>query len=326
MLNLICSDLRRFLKNKILYFTIALCGFIGWFTAHQAKLYGNTDDVFMLGFLMVQAGGFSLIIGAEFSCKAVRNKLIIGYTKVKIYFSELIVTLLLSLLAYAAYIIPLFGLHEVVEKTGVSAADAAEIFACILAVNLTITTITVAVTFVFSARAMICAVASIAATIGVCFVGIVANDALSRPQYWEGYYEIEEYERYKNEEWLRGREATLVEWGLDEAGQPLYEYRVLEPNENYIERGTVKFYILRAADLMSPYNMLNHIDRESSDFLMIYDKYGFGSMDDDFQEEAEKSVYYARPWDLDKKLAAYLCLSILATAAGCLIFKKRDMK
>ena len=326
MLDLIHSDLRRFFRSRILYITIILCGFIGWFTAHEARQYGNSDDVFLLGLMMVQAGGFSLIIGSEFSCKAVRNKLIVGYTKVQIYFSVLAVTLIASLLTYTAYILPLLSLHEVVEKTGVTPSDVVEMFGCILAVNLTMNIITVAVSFVFSARAAISAILCLAATVGIAFAGVLAGHALSRPEFWLTHYDIEEYEKYKNEDFLRGKKATLVEWGEDGDGNTLYGYEVEEPYEGYIKRGTPKFYCYRAADLLCPYNMLSHIERESSDFLMIYDKWGYGEMNPEDQVYAAAKVWYDSPWDLGRRLTAYLCLSVFVTAAGCLIFRKRDMK
>ncbi|MBR1764382.1 MAG: hypothetical protein IJ746_03210 [Ruminococcus sp.] len=326
MLDLLHSDLRRFFRSKILYVTIALCAFIGWFTSDQAREYGNSDSVFMLGFLMVQAGGFSLIIGSEFSCKAVRNKLIAGYTKVQIYFSMLLVTLIVSLLTYAGYILPLLSLHNVVEYTGVTPADVIEIFACILAVNVTMNLITVAVSFVFSARAAISAVLAIVASIGVSFVGSVARDMLSRPQYWQSSYQPEEYETYKDEDWLRGKDYTIETYGEDGNGEPIYEYVFKEPNEDYIERGTPLFYCLRTADLLCPFNMLNHIDQESGDFLMIYDKWGYGSMSDADLREIGPTLYYKRPWDLEKKLVSYLILSVAVTAVGCFIFRKRDMR
>ena len=180
--------------------------------------------------------------------------------------------------------------------------------------------------FVFAARAAISAILCLAATVGIAFAGVLAGNALSRPEFWLTHYDIEEYEKYKNEDFLRGKKATLVEWGEDGDGNTLYGYEVEEPYEGYIKRGTPKFYCYRAADLLCPYNMLSHIERESSDFLMIYDKWGYGEMNPEDQVYAAAKVWYDSPWDLGRRLTAYLCLSVFVTAAGCLIFRKRDMK
>lgn len=329
MLDLIRSEFRRFFRSRTLYLCIAVCAFIGWYIQYNAKDYGNSDDIYLLGFLAVQAGAFSLIIGSQFSCKAVRNKLICGYTKAQIYFSELIVTLAASLLTYAAFIIPLFGLHEVVEKTSVTAADAAEMFLCILAVNIAMNVITVAVSFVFSAKAALSAVLSIGVAVGVSFVGVVCYHELDRPEFYISSY-LEEELKYIPEE-LKGDEFKSAERVLvyeEPDGTPVYEYVIKEPNELYIKRGTAKFYFLRTIDLLCPYNMLGHINREASDFLTIYDRWVYPPTvdDEESQEEINKSYYYKRPWDLGKRMGAYLALSVFVTAAGCLIFSKKDMR
>lgn len=117
MFKLLRSDFYRASRFKIFYCLIALnalVAVIGVFNTYSYYLYlgeqYNAYRVFLQGF----GGGFSFLgilsavlvsiyIGHEFSCGAMRNKIVSGGGRSKIYLSKLIVSSLMGAIVYLSY-------------------------------------------------------------------------------------------------------------------------------------------------------------------------------------------------------------------------------
>lgn len=109
MRKLLSASFCRLIKNKVfwleLIFTLAfslyIC-FVNYSPERQAAEYRiHLDDVFftfyqLLGFLI--AAGISLITGSEYSDGTIRNKLVVGHTRVNLYFSNLLASGAVSVL------------------------------------------------------------------------------------------------------------------------------------------------------------------------------------------------------------------------------------
>lgn len=115
MTRLLRSDFRRMMKNKIFYLCVfamlllALTGVLSrFYYANVVKEpgYDNTKGLFfldMMCFAVLVAVLDGMFIGTEYQDKTIRNKLIIGHNKVKVYLSYFIVTSVALLLLHLVY-------------------------------------------------------------------------------------------------------------------------------------------------------------------------------------------------------------------------------
>ncbi len=126
MFNLLNADFYKLKRNKAfliaILFTIGVAIFMLYSGYSDKVKYGTTIEVEQLiinyiTFIGVVISVFvSLFIGIEYSDGTIRNKIVMGYSKYKIYLSNLIVVILASLLLECIFIgivaaigIPLFG-------------------------------------------------------------------------------------------------------------------------------------------------------------------------------------------------------------------------
>ncbi len=126
MIKLLNAGFTRLRKNKLFWlltiFSIGLAIFMIYTQYSDMKRYGQVIEVYQL-FLnystmigIVIAIFTSLFLGVEYSDGAIRNKISIGHKRTNIYLSNLIITIITSLLFYILFMIviatvgiPLFG-------------------------------------------------------------------------------------------------------------------------------------------------------------------------------------------------------------------------
>lgn len=120
MRNLLSANLLRLRKSGIFWFLLLVLFAFGTITTLQrvsdqmqwgARFY-LTVDLFvyalLLGFGM--AAFIPLFFGAEYSDGAIRNKLIIGHSRLSVYMAHLVTSVAVSALAAAAYLAPVLAI------------------------------------------------------------------------------------------------------------------------------------------------------------------------------------------------------------------------
>ena len=120
MANLLSANFLRLKKSKIFWgLLLVLFGLGVLFTLHRvqeqvqwgARFY-LTVDLFtyalFLGFGM--AAFIPLFFGAEYSDGTIRNKLVIGHSRLSIYLSHLVTSIVVAISAAAAYMVPVLAI------------------------------------------------------------------------------------------------------------------------------------------------------------------------------------------------------------------------
>ena len=116
MNNLLISNFKRLIKDKVLWLSIfifIIMSCIMCFKQHQVGLNNNepipVENVLFWGEMLIGiviAVFTSLYVGKDYSDGTIRNKLIIGHSRVNIYVANLITCIIAGIIINLAYIIP----------------------------------------------------------------------------------------------------------------------------------------------------------------------------------------------------------------------------
>ena len=110
MLNLIKADLMRLSKHKLFYLILFMLCFCGWGFLYTASCPGcatttsidATETLLFIAaynlFALILFG--CLFIGTDYSFGTIRNKLISGQSRLKIYFSNLFLLILVGIIYF----------------------------------------------------------------------------------------------------------------------------------------------------------------------------------------------------------------------------------
>lgn len=117
MCKLLRAGVSRYIHNPLTWICLAAAVFCGvWGGVHIRREY-MPDWVYFVGLFLVQAVLSSLLIGAELGNGMHRNKLVCGYTRGMLFFSELILALgsililcISFLVPFVAILLPLLGI------------------------------------------------------------------------------------------------------------------------------------------------------------------------------------------------------------------------
>ena len=114
MLKLLRSGIHRYLKSTLFFICFAAAVIIGFASGIDTRDERTFNNVYTVFSFMVYAVLISLTAGCEFSMGGFRNKLIAGYTKTQLFFSEYILALLscMVLMLTSAIIFCLFNLQS----------------------------------------------------------------------------------------------------------------------------------------------------------------------------------------------------------------------
>ena len=187
------------------------------FTASLSSML--TIYIFVLVFMI--PAFVSLFVGTEYSDGTIRNKLIIGHTRLSIYLSNLITGVAAALIFTAAYLIA--GLAVGIPLCGVTGVNYRELVTLLL---LSIVTMTATVSL-STLVGMLCqnravtAVANILAILFLLVMSIYISARLNEPEYYQSVTAladdgtITEIAEEKNPSYLRGTERKVYEF-LDE--------------------------------------------------------------------------------------------------------------
>lgn len=116
MSRLLRANFMRLSKNKPFYICMALMAFIGIYLPvtdyrkmiTSGAVFGPDKNFFAFNVCMGVVAAFfiSMFIGTEYSCGAMRNKIVTGKSRVKIYFANLITVYAALIIICAAYVVP----------------------------------------------------------------------------------------------------------------------------------------------------------------------------------------------------------------------------
>lgn len=126
MINLLHAGFTRLRKHKLFWiltiFSIALALFMIYTKYNNMKQYGDVIELEQIIFQYSTIIGIviaiftSLFLGVEYSDGAIRNKVSIGHSRIHIYCSNLLITIVVTLYSYLLFLIvvaivgiPLFG-------------------------------------------------------------------------------------------------------------------------------------------------------------------------------------------------------------------------
>ena len=175
--------------------------------------------VTVIGILL--AAFISLFTGTEYNDGTIRNKLVIGHTRISIYLSNLIVCLTAGLLMCLSFLCA--SLLIGVPLLSPPAIDVQEIIIMVLVSFM----MSFAFTGFLTLTAMICqsravtAVINILAVFFLLLVSITITSGLSRPEVWEGYSYIDDYgneitvDSQPNPDYPRGALRDVMEFCND---------------------------------------------------------------------------------------------------------------
>lgn len=122
MIRLIKSNFSRLWKSKIFWlgiffmFGMGIYAVFSQYTLINKELgydYSRMEELLFSGgmFMIVIAAVFiGLFIGTDYNNGTIRNKLIVGHTRIKVYFSNFIVCISALLMMHFAYFVPVIGI------------------------------------------------------------------------------------------------------------------------------------------------------------------------------------------------------------------------
>lgn len=250
MRNLLQAETRRLFRSKTFRIVAVINCLIGIFL--QGMLYLRTvrehfeatfDGMLFvpflfMGYLIVIA--VSMIVGTEWSDGTLRNKLIIGHSRVKLYFVYLYVAELASILWMIAYWIG-FSISGILLFGTKTSWTADEVFLRIgvFAVSMLAYTAIYLLILVISQNKSLTAILAFCVAIAMWFAAVAIQSRLNEPEYYDDYVMaedggIEVKGNVKNEYYLSGKKREAYELVLQilPAGQAVITSGGFEETEN----------------------------------------------------------------------------------------------
>ena len=211
MSKLLRAGFCRYLKNPLAAIAAAASLAIGLWGGVTAVF--TIDDVFLIALFITFAAFVSLLIGREHGDGGFRNKVIKGYTKGQIFFSEWLLHTLICLAMLVIFLVAfcLAG-HEVLAP--VPSGMLALILFCFVCMSVAIVTLLCVLTLLINNRA-IAAILSVLLVVGLLFASYCIDAALTSPQYYQiGHCdetnEIVFWEQVENPRYVKGVWRVLL--------------------------------------------------------------------------------------------------------------------
>lgn len=231
MNNLLRANFTRMIKDKVFWFCVAGSILFGVFICttayHDMKKYGSlfAPDEFMFRIFMLSgifAAVFSsLFIGTEYSDGTIRNKLVVGRTRTKIYLANFLTVAAANVLICFAFMlttlvigIPMFGWLSLAPKTLLY------FFAVGMLMVVSISALCNLLSMLNQNKAF-AAVISILLVVGAFVYTTYANSMLNMPEVYEGYTFMDEKgniqngEEMPNPNYPRGFRRDFFEFVMD---------------------------------------------------------------------------------------------------------------
>jgi len=310
MSKLIRAGLRRYVHSHIFLRAVIVTVAIAVFCGYEARKY-YFEDFYVMIFLVACAVLISWLVGREHD-EGFRNKVISGHTKGYIYFSELIMGVIGSVILYTLFAVVFLGINSYIighAPIGVGV----KLFLCGMMACACSTAIVVTVSCMISRRAIV-GLVSVLLIFALLFMSQTILSLLKRPEYFEEY----DYEyTYKTDE----EGNTYLEMSAIEGSMHLVE------NPNYIKSPLRD--ILNVVCRLSPFTSINEAGN------ITYGWFGYdmqvsvnsgNTSHTIWENEADFSVTIEENTALN---IALVFSSIELIAIGCIgyfLFRKKELK
>lgn len=187
--------------------------------------YCNVDSLLFGGgvyFIFALATFIGIFVGTEYSDGTIRNKLMVGHTRVTIYLSKLIVCGTAAVIFFSLDILCTLLLGSLLlGATTMRAATFMSFFFVYLFAALALTAFLLLLSMLIQSKATGCVV-TLLTTLILLFSSIYVYSMLNAPEYFEGYMYIDEetqevvtIEREKNTHYLTGTKRKVYQFLCD---------------------------------------------------------------------------------------------------------------
>lgn len=225
---LLRANFARLIKNKPFYICIALMAFVGIYLPlsdynnmiKSGEVYILDKDFFTFNMCMGVVASFfiSMFIGTEYSNGTMRNKIITGIKRVKIYFANLITAYVSLIIFCMAYIIPYLcvGIPLLGNFSLYSAKTIGTILVCIAFIIFVYAALFLIVAMLVQNKAS-SAVGCIKAAYFLLFGGVYVNSCLLQKEFEDHIYINADGETIKelhrpNSNYVRGTKRKVYEF------------------------------------------------------------------------------------------------------------------
>ncbi len=225
---LLRANFARLIKNKPFYICIALMAFVGIYLPlsdynnmiKSREVYILDKDFFTFDMCMGVVASFfiSMFIGTEYSNGTMRNKIITGIKRVKIYFANLILVYVSLIIFCMAYIIPYLcvGIPLLGNFSLYSAKTIGTILVCIAFIIFVYAALFLTVAMLVQNKAS-SAVGCIMAAYFLLFGGVYVNSCLLQKEFEDHIYINADGETIKelhrpNSNYVRGTKRKVYEF------------------------------------------------------------------------------------------------------------------
>lgn len=263
MIKLLRAGFRRAFKSVIFWLGLSASFVTGVMAAFNTRSSKGLDDVYIMPFFVIIAIVVSLLIGAEHSDGALRNKVVVGHSKSAVYFANLIVLTAFSLIALLIYL-GVFSLL-MVGHTGTFPTYALIISAIgFILVTLAYTIILVSVSMMISQRAANAIVCMIL-VLATVFASYAIDDMLGHSEFIEIVTSVN-----------NGNFETIREENPRYIGGVKRE--ILQSIEGFIPYGSMTEYMKIINPCFWEYNIVLNLTAEKASHLKILPLYSILSV------------------------------------------------
>ena len=173
MYKLLNADFYRLIKNKIFWGLIIITLCMACFFLKNLEFYGDSIELLITN-LFGTIGFFislftTLFVGLEYANGAIRNKIVVGHSRIKIYLSDLIISITVGIIIELAYILFILVVGNVILDEAQFVLPIAQFFKMLLH----IVTIIIMYSTIFNCITLLCNDITVSTVICIIFVFIM---------------------------------------------------------------------------------------------------------------------------------------------------------
>lgn len=257
MLNLLHANFKRLVKSKLFYIFSILMFLIVAFYSLILKIYssngsmGNSVDLFFISFpsisliptigIAVSVMG-SVFLGQDFNYGTIKNKIIMGKTRIEIYLSSLITVFVAGVFFYLSYYLAVFTIGMITIGNPLVFLDKVDVIKLMLyqlLLVLTYSSIATAITFItknMTASVVILIIFSVV----LMTVGYSLIARLNEPEFWYN----ENGSLIYNEGYISGTKRVILTFIVNFFPSCQSCYFMLNPTISEMSLGIMSTYLL----------------------------------------------------------------------------------
>lgn len=206
MSKLLTVGFHRLIKSKLYISLLCFSILFGAYAGNYTNTNFGFEEVFFYVMFTVSFVQISLSLGTEFSQGGMRTKIVTGYKRSTVFWSEMIISVLSSMMMvlFALFMFLIFSAHWFSKLT---AGENIILITVFILFNLAFAAVCTSVCFLVASRPAFMASANILLLVGVFLALMLTEKSFSRPQYLHdvviddnGY--IVEDRKYENPDYI----------------------------------------------------------------------------------------------------------------------------